>query len=550
MRQFAAALAALLLAATPARADGLDRLADGAPFYLLARPMAVATALRRLGVGELDDFRQLKRQLGGVDPLDPALLAPTGLDVSAPVAALGELVDASTFRLRVVAQLRDPSLFTTFLAAIAASGQAPMLRPVAPGSPAARQNVIASADFAGGRALARVQGGELTVDVVGRTDGAGRKPLDLVTLARRFPLGAKAPFHADGGGRRLLSPDAALTLYVDARRLGAVLEAIARNDAERAPSAERPRKLKQLARCRAEWEAAPTTFDDLALSLAADPAELRLTVAEGTRGGAPLALRLSPVDDGALDAAALARQAPAVVALYLGSLAPFRALRRGPPLRSVDELDAFSRRCGEGFMAGAALRAWPQLVGAALDAGGQAQAGPLSSLLAAGGGLRNLVFALRKLGPPSSAFTVAATFDAAVRPMIDTALMLFGGGAGRPTTLGRCAPTLYEVGFEDTGTLVAGLEALKAGPVMLSLADSEDSLGWACKPASAPASASVPLALLHVDGAVISRMLEGGSRGLRPLGELLGRLRRLDAELVVDGAGDLFRLTFHSPLKD
>jgi hypothetical protein len=443
-------------------------------------------------------------------------------------------------------------LFTTFLAAIAASGQAPMLRPVAPGSPAARQNVIASADFAGGRAIARVQGGELTIDAVGRTDGAGRKPPDVVALARRFPLGVRSPFRADGGARRLLAPDAALTVYLDARRLAAVLEAIARTDAERGPSAERPRKLKRLARCRAEWGAAPTTFDDLALSLAVDPAELRLTVAEGTHGGAPLGgLHLSPVDDGALDAAALARQAPALMALYLGSLAPFRALRRGPPLRSVDELDAFSRRCGEAFTAGVALRSWPQLVGAALDVGGQAQAGsPLASLLAAGGGLRNLVFALRKLGPPSSAFTVAATFDAAVRPMLDTALQLFGGGAGRPKTLGRCAPTLYEVGFEDTGALVAGLETLKAGPVMLSLADSEDSLGWACKPASASASASVPLALLHVDGAVISRMLEGGSQGLRPLGELLGRLRRLDAELVVDGAGDLFRLTFHSPLKD
>jgi hypothetical protein len=571
----AAALLVLLAAPSLAgAAEPFDRLAEGETLYAAARPLALAAVLRRLGVGELPEVQRVKQQLGGLDPLDPGLLAPTGLDIGAPIVAGFGMLDAQTLHVRAVAALRDATLFTSFLAAIAASGQVPLQR-VDPATPAGKAGVLATFPLPDGMAgiVRRPSDGDaLVVDVLGRAD---QKPIAPVEAARRVPLTVVAPFHPTRGARRLFSSDSALTLYVDARQLTPVVAAFARLDVDKAVAAAAPkqratlraRRLGALGRCRAEVTAAPTTFDDAGLALLVDAGELRLVWAWGTQGATPLGgLRFSPVDDGALDAGLLARDAQALLAIYAASLEPFRTLKRSGPFVSADSLDDFTRRCGESWGAALILRSWPQLIGAYLGVAqtNAQQLGPLAQATQMFGQLRNVLFVLREMGPPSLQFAVSATFDAAAKPLLETILSvvaaagLGGGGApaAAPRTLGRCSPSLYNVAVSDAGEFVAGLETLKSGPVQLSVADSEQSIGWACRkltpmPGGAPAPAApagpTPLAALHVDGGLIGRLASQLGNANAQLNALIARTKRVDADVIADG--DTLRLTVHAPIK-
>ncbi|HEY2746448.1 MAG TPA: hypothetical protein VGL86_17575, partial [Polyangia bacterium] len=61
----AAAVAVVAGGAGRARADAFDRIGEGAPLYLAARPVALVGALQRMGVDQLPSVQRIKRQMGG-----------------------------------------------------------------------------------------------------------------------------------------------------------------------------------------------------------------------------------------------------------------------------------------------------------------------------------------------------------------------------------------------------------------------------------------------------------------------------------------------------
>ena len=157
----ALAVAAALVAAGGgvARADAFDHIGDGAAVYLAARPVALVGALQRLGVDQLPAVQKLKRQLGGIDPFNPAILSAPGIDVAAPlVISLFEPAGVNQVHSRLAATLRDPQTFTTFVDAIAASGQI-KLQHVDPASPLGKLGVVATGNLApDASAIIRVHG--------------------------------------------------------------------------------------------------------------------------------------------------------------------------------------------------------------------------------------------------------------------------------------------------------------------------------------------------------------------------------------------------------
>src|SRR6185369_7850585 len=91
-----------------ARADAFDRIADGAPLYVSARPVALVGALQRVGFDQLPAVQRLKRQLGGIDPFNPAILAAPGIDIAAPLGiSLFEPAGPNQLHTRIAATLRD-----------------------------------------------------------------------------------------------------------------------------------------------------------------------------------------------------------------------------------------------------------------------------------------------------------------------------------------------------------------------------------------------------------------------------------------------------------
>ena len=55
-------------------------MADGAPMYAAARPVALLGAMQRLGIDKLLMVQKMRRQLGGVALFNPAILAAPGKD--------------------------------------------------------------------------------------------------------------------------------------------------------------------------------------------------------------------------------------------------------------------------------------------------------------------------------------------------------------------------------------------------------------------------------------------------------------------------------------
>jgi hypothetical protein len=546
------ALAVAGAAASPAHAaagvvEPMARLADGAPFYASVRPLALLGALKRLGVDKFPELRDVKKQLG-VDPLDAKLLEPSGLDVAAPAAgAFFEAAPAGRYHHRVVATLKDPLLFTTFVTAVAASGQAP-IQLVDGASPLGKLGVRATTRLPDGSALiARVDGDTLVLDALGALSSHA-KEVAFLEVARAYPLRVRgAVFHAGSGARKLFAPDAALVLYADGRKLGPFLAAAdnpAPNGKKTAPSP-----------CVKQWATAASTFDDAALALAVDHDGVEAQLAWGAPGPVPLHFRT--IDDGALDVESLAGRAPLTAALYAASMQPFLAVKRAGPQTSFDVLSRSIDRCGGPAWGHVLVRSWPQVLGALFgeaQATGKRGGDPmLGTALNAMGQLRNVAVALRDSTDarmPHGALT--ATFDAAARPVFDLFLASAPGG-GKTTPLGKRTPSVFHL-TEDLGNLVAALETLASGSTALTLSESDDSLGWAFKaqpsqPSGPRAGGALPLFVAHVDPAAIKRMpaMATADADFVRVIDALVPLKRLDGRIVTDG--DLFRVTVRAAAK-
>jgi hypothetical protein len=559
-------LALGLALAGRAQAEALDRLSEGGVIYGEVRPVALSALLKQLRVDQLPEVQKWKQQLGGIDVFDPALLVPTGIDVAAPIAVGIDVPTGAGLRhARIVATLRDANLFTLFAAGVAASGQAPIAR-VDKATPAGKAGIllVTTSKPQNGTAIARLVGDAVVVDAV---DFAGAKPLPPVEIARRFPLDVQTQVALARGARRLFAPDTAAAFYADGRRLPELLEAFGRMDLEDLLEKEKPavraklraKRLAELKRCIGDWAKSPSSFDDAGVALTADRTEARLTLAWGTQGEPPLGgLRFAPIDDGGVDAELLAHQAPLVVALYAASAAPFLGVKRGGIFQSGDTLDAYNKRCGQSAYLGFAVRSWPQLAGTLIadaEKGQTAQQlGPLASALGLYSQLRNLHLILRDLTSPQTAqFALAATFDPSARTMLEGLLGILGA-TGATKTVGRRSPTVYALSSPGLGSFVVALESLGKGPLLFTFADSEESLQFAYRRATpmpnSPAAPTTPILSFHVDGATLAKLgaSPNNGGGARAALDLIGRLRRLDAELAADG--DQLRLNVRAPLKN
>ena len=563
MRLRALAVAAALVAVGGvARADAFDHIGDGAPLYVAARPIALVGAMQRMGLDQLPAMQRLKRNLGGIDPFNPAILSAPGIDVAAPlVLSIFEPAGAGLAHTRIAATLRDPQTFTTFIDAVAASGQV-KLQHVDGSSPLGKLGVVATGNLAPDMTVViRVHESDAVVDVVNGLDG--KKTPAPAELARRFAMTPAHAFSVAHGARRLFAPEAAAVAYVDGRHMAPLFQTMMAQEAQVElrwvqPSQKAAMLAKQRARDKrcAVWTHAPATFDDLALALTATPEGLALTLAWGTESGEPLGgLKLHPVDDAGLDAELLGRDATAVLALYAASLQPFVALKRAPPFHSSDAFYAAFEGCSPIDTFHLVVRSWPLALGILGATKTTDASSPLASVQRSVGQLRNIVIALRDLTQQGPRGAVAATFDAAARPTVEM-LLAAGGGTGAVTTIGKRSPTVYALtlpGFPRQ--LAAALESLAAGRFGATVADSDESLTWAFRagamPTSAPEGAAhaPPILRVAADLATLPKlgpMLNAG-RDEQQMLELLARLRRVDGELVADG--DLLRLTLRSPLK-
>jgi hypothetical protein len=558
-RAFAAAVALCALGGV-ARADAFDRIADGAPLYVSARPVALVGALQRVGFDQLPAVQRLKRQLGGIDPFNPAILAAPGIDIAAPLGiSLFEPAGPNQLHTRIAATLRDPATFTTFIDAVAASGQVKLQR-VDAASPLGKQGVMATGTLSPDVAVViRVKDSDAVLDFVNTVDG--KKAPAPAELVRRFALAPARAFAVGHGARRLFAPEAAAVAYVDGRHLAPLLQTMAADDArvalKFAPPQQRAAvtaKLKAREKKCAVWAHAPATFDDAALALAATPEGLSVTLAWGTQSGAPLGgLKLHPVDDAGLDADVLGRDATAVIALYAAGVQPFVTLKHPAPFTSIDTLTAASDACDS--MAGVTMlvRSWPLAI-AALASSKPAADSPAAAVQQSFSGLRNVVLALRDVTQAGPRGAITGTFEAASRVNLET-LLSASGAKGAVTSIGKRSPTVYPLtipGFPRQ--LAAALESLAGARVGFTVADSDESLTWAYRSAEMPASGpgtvgKPPVMRVAADLAALPKLgpLLNAGRDEQQLLELLAHLRRVDGELVADG--DLFRLTLRSPLK-
>jgi hypothetical protein len=543
VRRLLILLLALAIPAT-AHADLFEQISDGAPIYASLRPLSLEAIAKRLGAGQLPEVQQLKAQLGR-DPLDPALLSVSGLDVAAPIAAsFYEPVPGGRYHHRVVATLHDKLLFGAFFAGLMSSGAIPVST-VAAGSALARLGVTATAKLPDGSiAILRYHGDTLIVDAEGSFHG---KAPAAAEVARRFPLAVRRPFVPEHGARRLFQPGAALVIYTDGRRLPALLETLE-------PHAT---KKSRATRCGAEWDRASASFDDAGLSVSIDPTGLELQLAWGTLSGPPLGgLRFHPVDDGSIDVGLLAHQAPAVLALYSATLTPFESLKRSGPLASSDALLASISRCGDVAWGAILVRAWPQAIGAMIaSARSQSGGNPIMvPVLGLFGQLRNVVLVLRDAGAQQLKYAMAATFDGGARAALELFLGASAPGGAKVTPIGRRTPSVYHLALSGVAA-AAAVDTLTGGPVALTIADSDSTLAWVLRTltrlpgAPAPAPKPTPILALHLDTAALSHLSSSMHFDSdTQLGvNALARLSPVDASLTTDG--DLFRLTVRAPVK-
>jgi hypothetical protein len=539
-----AVVASLSTAAGAAEAPWA-KIAEGAPVYAAARPAAVLTALKRFGVGELPEVKQIRQQMAGIDPLDPLVLSPTGIESNVPaVVSAMEPAGAGRWHHRVVAALRDRSIFQSFLAGLGMTKQVPLVA-VEPGSPLAAAGVLAWAPL-GNKAIAVVRAteSEAIVDVVNASDG---KPPAAAEVVKRWPVAPKTTVRVERGARALFrSADAAVVVYADGRALGPVLQLLDRKSRQNRAVA---------AQCLKELAKAPASFDDVGLALSVTPEEVRAELDWGSQAGPQLGgLKLTPVDDRGYDVELLGRQAAAMIALFAASAQPFQALKRGTTFASTASLQSTLDRCGAIAWGTVAVRSWPQAIGAvAGKPPAPSGAGDtFNQAVQAFGKLRNLVLVARDGadGVQSIRYMVGATLDAEAKPLIESLLAI--AGQGTQQTFGARSPTVYSLGALLANLTVA-LEPLKSGPLTVTLADSNETLGWSLRtliPVGAPPTPqSTPLVRIALDGNALAKMLPSlqlGEKDERTLTQLLTRMRRLDGDAVIDG--DRFRVVLRAPM--
>jgi hypothetical protein len=257
----------------------------------------------------------------------------------------------------------------------------------------------------------------------------------------------------------------------------------------------------------------------------------------------------------------LGRTAPALFTLHAASLAPFRALKRGGPLGSFEQIVQSVNRCGPAAWGALIVRSWPNALGALTGGGGKTlEDMAIANMMQVAGNLRTVALALRDATANKIMFGVAATLDPGARTLLET-LMGAASGGRAPTQLslggGRRAPVYH---MEIEGTAAAGaIDALPKGALAFTLADSDDTLQWMFRtavrmpprpndPPPAPAGPT-PLAALHIDGVALARLAPHLKLGgdVDAMFQKIARWKRLDAELTEEA--DLLKIRVRVPVK-
>jgi hypothetical protein len=538
-------LVAALALSSVAHAQSLDKLPEGAPIYASLRPLAAIGLLKRLGAGDLPEVKQLSQSLGGMDVLNPGLLMPTGIDVAAPIVGMVEVLPKRLGHARVIAPLRDPALFESFLGAVAASKQVGELVATAPDSPMGKLGIKAFMNAPNHALLiVRVVGSSAYLDYI-EPGAPTTRTMTGAEMVKKLPTTVTKPFVAEKGARALFSPDAAFVIYADGHKLPSLVQQLDDKPIGKADE-----------KCLKDWTGAPGAFDDVALSVGVDPDGLSASLAWGSRSAVPLGgLKLKPIDDGAFDVSVL-KSAPAVLALYAATLSPFTSLKRSGPLASSTALTDGANKCGTAAMLTLFTRSWPQAIGALLSDGGKSGNPMQAQILAAFGSLRTVVLVMRDLTHTSARWAVGATLDPEAKSILEIFLgASSGGSAPAPLKVGKRSPMVYHLNLDGTAAS-AGVETLTGGMVSALIADSDESISWSLRTATlmpgktaAPAEPT-PILAAYLDGPAVIKMLPElrlSRSDEAALAQGLARLRRIDARLTAEG--DLFRLTVRAPVK-
>ncbi len=521
-----AAVARAQAPSSPPSPSSIERLADGAPLYVMLRPGPVAALLGRLGIDRTEPVVELKERFG-LDVVNPALLAPTGLDGGAPIAAslFEPVANTSWFHHRVTATVADPARLQLLVEGMASSKSKQVIV-YAPGSPEAKAGILASSTM-WGIAVLRLAGDRAVLDVAQPWDG---KPPAPLALARRFPLDGKPMTGA--AAKKLIAGDPALAVYVDGRRLPQVMAPLAVFGAYDA--AGRARARREGAACAKAWATAPAVFDDAALTVVADAQGMTIKLGFGET--APLALPVA--DDGAIELDTLARSSLALATVQMPGFAALQALpRRGPLAGSSSAVTDAANRCKLPAWAQLAVRHWPQLAGLAVDdvAASTQNAVGLQALVA---GARNQAVLLREAdGDIKWAF--AGTFEPGARPALE--LIASQSGPSQATKVGGRSPSVYPHHIAGAKGGVIALEGLASGRALVVVAEGAPTLGWVYEAAPGPRA---PPSLLRLR-ADVPRLLK-----LVPLdgtaGDLLGHLGLVEGRLADEG--DVVVLTLRAAL--
>ena len=534
--------------------DPWTLVAEGAPAYGVLQPAAVLSALKRMGVGDMAEVKALRQQLGGLDVLDPAIIAPTGIDPGAQlVGSAMEPAGPKALHHRLVCTLRDKGIFGVFLTGLSMTGQLAVTAPPID-SELGKAGVIGHAVMGGNlTVVGRVDGSMLIIDVVS-VDGG--KPWAAAEVVRKYPLVPKLAVAHDGapqkGARRLLGPDVGLGAYVDGKKLVSLATSV-QILARILGDSTRP-VTPPTAACQKTWTGGSVTFDDAAVALVVTPEDLRLEVAWGTQGKNVPGLHFAPVDDQGVDVDLLARQATLMLIDYDVGLGSLAAVQRQGVYLSSAALDQAVNKCPSVAIPTLLVRSWPQALAALLDSTKKGAPPLVANAVDAAAKVRNLVLGVRDVNPnnPETVrYFVAATVDPQLRSMVETVLAAMGS-QGTPTPLGKRTPTTYSVG-EGAEAVVLGMETLPAGPMQAMLVDSKDTLAWMLRsttPVVAPRPKTLPVAAFFADGAQLIKMLpilKLGQKDTETLTRLFGRVKRFEAELVLDG--DLLRVRARTPLR-
>jgi hypothetical protein len=410
------AAVAMLLAASPARADTTSELAAwlpaDAPVVLRIDPaaadgvMALAQELRLPGLSGngLLLVKLAARATIGFDPTSSEGWHRAGFDRDAPVliaVARIDLAAAAAAYQAPKSDAADPRAPVWHSRLVWRARHAPGARDalrellaLAPGRPVNAGRAVAARLLAPGvLAVARVEGDVVVVDFLASWAG-GESADELVARLPGKPAGRGFADRPSTGAAAELGR-VGLTAWVDPARAIDAWVALRQSLGVRlfrAGLTEEPRADHRAACAGVRAAATGGAFTDLAVRLEAGPGSATTRTVWGLREPYGLAARLVAADDRLLSPPALAGAVVAGV-LYLRGLAPLRALPRseafsGGLRRLREAIDA----CGPAGAAVVAAVGWPQVTGMMLD--DIASIGPEAEILVEG--VRNLGFAIQR----------------------------------------------------------------------------------------------------------------------------------------------------------